>query len=180
MRATITAKTEPTDAVARLTRARAALIGFLCTVATGGADAQTSATSAAQDIVRAGTQASQQGPAEFFTGRVRVDPVWSANSDINATGGWVTFEPSARSAWHTHPRGQRLVVVSGVGLTQEWGKPAQVLRPGDVVWCPPGVKHWHGAGPTTAMTHLHVTGTEPDGKNVTWMEKVSDEQYNAR
>jgi len=158
----------------------AALAGFLGIVAAGAADAQPSTAPAGQEIVRAGSQPSQQGPAEYFTGRVRVDPVWAANADINATGGWVTFEPGARSAWHTHPRGQRLVVVSGLGLTQEWGKPAQVLRPGDVVWCPPAVKHWHGAGPTTAMTHLHVTGTTPDGNNVTWMEKVSDEQYHAR
>ena len=133
----------------------------------------------AQEITRAGTQASAAGPAEFFTGRVRVDPVWPANGDIQASGGMVTFEPGARSAWHTHPKGQRLVVTSGVGLTQEWGKAVQVLRPGDAVWCPPGVKHWHGAAPTTAMTHLAVTGSL-DGKNVTWMEKVSDEQYNAR
>jgi quercetin dioxygenase-like cupin family protein len=156
------------------------LASFPCIVGAGAADAQTNAPAASQEIVRAGSQASLQGPAEYFTGRVRVDPVWAANADINSTGGLVTFEPGARSAWHTHPRGQRLVVMSGVGLTQEWGKPAQVLRPGDVVWCPPGVKHWHGAGPTTAMTHLHVTGTEPDGRNVTWLEKVSDEQYNAR
>ena len=156
-----------------------ALAGFLCIVAAGAADAQTSAPPAAQEIVRAGTQASQQGPAEFFTGRVRVDPVWAADADINASGALVTFEPGARSAWHTHPIGQRLVVVSGVGLTQEWGKPVQVIRPGDVVSCPPGVKHWHGATPTTAMTHLAVTGTA-GGRNVTWMEKVSDEQYNAR
>ena len=159
---------------------RAALAGFLGIGVAGAANAQPSTSPAGQEIVRAGSQPSQQVPTEFFTGRVRVDPVWSANADINATGGLVTFEPGARSAWHTHPRGQRLWVISGVGLTQEWGKPAQILRPGDVVWCPPGVKHWHGAGPTTAMTHLHVTGTEPDGKNVTWMEKVSDEQYHAR
>lgn len=157
-----------------------ALAGLLGIVAAGAADAQPGMRPASQQISLAGSQPSQQGPAEFFTGRVRVDPLWAADADINATGGWVTFEPGARSAWHTHPRGQRLVVLSGVGLTQEWGKPAQVLRPGDVVWCPPGVKHWHGAGPTTAMTHLHVTGHEPDGKNVTWMEKVSDEQYQAR
>lgn len=158
-----------------------AFASFLCIVAAGPADAQTSPpAAAAQEIVRAGAQASLQGPADYFTGRVRVDPVWAANADINAAGGLVTFEPGARSAWHTHPRGQRLVVISGVGLTQDWGKPVQVLRPGDVVWCPPGVKHWHGAGPTTAMTHLHVTGTEPGGNNVAWMEKVSDEQYNAR
>jgi quercetin dioxygenase-like cupin family protein len=133
----------------------------------------------AQEIARAGSQASVAGPAEFFTGRVRVDPVWPADTHINASGGLVTFEPGARSAWHTHPAGQRLVVLSGVGLTQEWGKSVQVIRPGDVVWCPPGVKHWHGATSATAMTHLAVTGTL-DGKNVNWMEKVSDEQYNAR
>ncbi|MCC3261927.1 cupin domain-containing protein, partial [Paenibacillus polymyxa] len=113
------------------------------------------------------------------TGRARIDPVWPADKNINASGGLVTFEPGARSAWHTHPAGQRLVVTSGVGLTQEWGKPVQVIRPGDVVWCPPGVKHWHGAAPGTAMTHLAITGTV-DGKNVTWMEKVTDAQYNAR
>ena len=142
------------------------------------ADAQAPPVSASQSITRAGKQASAAGPADFFTGRVRVDPVWPADGSINASGAWVTFQPGARSAWHTHPAGQRLVVVSGVGLTQEWGKPVQVIRPGDVVWCPPGVKHWHGASPTTAMTHLAVTGTV-DGKNVSWMEKVSDEYYNA-
>ncbi len=148
-------------------------------IAAGPAAAQTPAAAATQTITRAGEQASVAGSADFFTGRVRVDPVWPADANINASGAWVTFEPGARSAWHTHPAGQRLVVVSGVGLTQEWGKPVQVIRSGDVVWCPPGVKHWHGAAPTTAMTHLAVTGTV-DGKNVSWMEKVSDEQYNAR
>jgi quercetin dioxygenase-like cupin family protein len=133
----------------------------------------------AQEITRAGSQPSAAGPADFFTGRVRVDPVWPADANINASGAWVTFEPGARSAWHTHPAGQRLVVQSGVGLTQEWGKPLQVIHPGDVVYCPPGVKHWHGASRTTAMTHLAVTGTV-DGKAVNWMEKVTDEQYNAR
>ena len=132
-----------------------------------------------QQISRAGSQASLVGPAEFFTGRVRIDPVWPADKDINASGNLVTFEPGARAAWHTHPAGQRLMVVSGVGLTQEWGRPVQEIRPGDVIWCPPGVKHWHGAAPATAMSHLAVTGTL-DGKNVEWMEKVSDEQYNAR
>ncbi len=151
--------------------------------ATAGAAAaqntQNSAPAAGQEISRAGSQASASGPTEFFTGRVRVDPVWAADASINTSGHWVTFEPGARSAWHTHPAGQRLVVLSGVGLTQELGKPVQVIRPGDVVVCPPGVKHWHGAGPTTAMTHLAVTGYA-DGKNVNWMGKVSDEQYNAR
>ena len=133
----------------------------------------------AQEITRAGIQPSAAGPAEFFTGRVRVDPVWPADGHINASGAWVTFEPGARSAWHTHPAGQRLVVQSGLGLTPEWGKPVQLIRPGAVVWCPPHVTHWHGAAPTTAMTHLAVTGTL-EGKNVNWMEKVSDEQYSAR
>lgn len=131
-----------------------------------------------QHIVQAGEQASIVGPEQYFTGRVRIDPVWPADGNINASGGMVTFEPGARSAWHTHPAGQRLVVTSGVGLTQEWGKAVKVIRPGDVVWCPPGVKHWHGAAPGTAMTHLAVTGSV-DGKNVEWMEQVSDEQYNA-
>jgi quercetin dioxygenase-like cupin family protein len=162
------------------TGAYGALAGLVCIIAAGPADAQTNAPAAAQEIVRAGAQPSAQGPADFFTGRVRVDPVGTANADFTVAGGLVTFEPGARSAWHTHPKGQRLLVISGVGLTQEWGKPTQVIRPGDAVWCPPGVKHWHGAGPTTAMTHLHVTATAPDGQNVTWMEKVSDEQYNAR
>ena len=161
------------------TGACAGLIGFLCTVGAGAADAHASPTSAAQAVVRAGTQPSQEGLAEFFTGRVRVDPVWAASDEINSLGALVTFEPGARSAWHTHPRGQRLIVVSGVGLTQQWGNPVQVIRPGDVVSCPPGVKHWHGAAATTAMTHLAVTGNQ-DGRNVNWMEKVSDEQYNAR
>ena len=133
----------------------------------------------AQQITRAGEQASTFGSVENFTGRARVDPLSSPNENINASLAYVTFDPGARSAWHTHPAGQRLVVTAGVGLTQEWGKPVQVIRAGDVVWCPPGVKHWHGAAPSTAMTHLAMTGSV-DGKSVTWMEKVTDEQYNAR
>lgn len=146
----------------------------------GGAGSSTSAkTATAQRVVAAGSQPSVAGSAETFTGRVRVDPVWTADQHLNASGLWVTFERGARSAWHTHPAGQRLVVVAGVGLVQEWGKPVQEIRPGDVVECPPGVKHWHGATATTAMTHLAVTGVR-DGNNVDWMEKVSDAQYNAR
>jgi quercetin dioxygenase-like cupin family protein len=160
-------------------RKAAACAALAQAAALAPAGAQT-ASPAAQDIARAGTQASAAGPAEFFTGRARIDPQWSADAHLNASGALVTFEPGARSAWHTHPAGQRLVVISGAGLTQEWGKPVQVIRPGDVVFCPPNVKHWHGAGPTTAMTHLAVTGTAADGKNVNWMEKVSDEQYNTR
>lgn len=135
-------------------------------------------STAAQQISRAGTQASVAAPEQFFTGRARVDPLFPATDAINAAGAYVTFEPGARSAWHTHPAGQRLVVVSGVGLTQEWGKRVQEIRPGDVVVCPPDVKHWHGATPTTAMTHLAVTGAE-DGKRVEWQEKVTDDQYHS-
>jgi quercetin dioxygenase-like cupin family protein len=134
---------------------------------------------AGQEITRAGEQASARGPVEHFIGQVRVDPLFAATKGLNASGAYVAFEPGARSAWHTHPAGQRLVVVSGVGLTQEWGKPVQVIRPGDVVVCPPGVKHWHGAAPNTSMTHLAVTGSL-DGKSVEWMEAVTDEQYKSR
>lgn len=155
----------------------ASLLGLgLSAMALPGAADPTSASTQAQQIARAGSQASTAGPDEYFTGRVRIDPVWAADAGINASGALVTFEPGARSAWHTHPAGQRLVVMSGVGLVQEWGKPVQEIRPGDVVRCPPGVKHWHGAKPDTAMTHLAVTGSV-DGKNVEWMEKVSDADY---
>jgi quercetin dioxygenase-like cupin family protein len=153
---------------------------FAALIGAGAAEVTAAEAAApAQEITRAGAQPSSSGPPEFFTGRVRVDPAWPANENINASGGVVTFEPGARSAWHTHPAGQRLLVLSGVGLTQEWGKPVQVIRAGDVVWCPPNVKHWHGAMPTTAMSHLAVTGTL-EGRNVNWMEKVSDEQYTPR
>lgn len=132
-----------------------------------------------QTIQRAGAQAPSFGAAASFDGRVRVDPLTPANAAINAASAYVTFEPGARSAWHTHPQGQYLIVTAGIGLTQEWDKPVQELRAGDVVWCPPGVKHWHGAVPTSAMTHLAITGAQ-DGKSVTWMEKVSHAQYNRR
>ncbi|WP_369936963.1 cupin domain-containing protein [Xanthomonas tesorieronis] len=133
----------------------------------------------AQTISRGGTQHSMDGPQAYFTGRARIDPLYEANEHINATSAYVTFEQGARSAWHTHPRGQYLVVTSGVGRTQQWGGPVEEIRPGDVIWCPPGIKHWHGAAPNTAMTHLAITGME-DGKNVQWMEKVTDDQYLAR
>jgi quercetin dioxygenase-like cupin family protein len=129
-----------------------------------------------QTITRAGSQPSTKGPAEYFIGNVRVDPLFPAKESAPYSGGMVTFEPGARSAWHTHPTGQHLIVTSGVGWTQEWGGPVVEIRAGDVVWCPPGVKHWHGATPTTAMTHLALTGAV-NGKNVEWMEKVSDSQY---
>jgi quercetin dioxygenase-like cupin family protein len=132
-----------------------------------------------QTVSVAGSQPAAKGPAEYFTGSVRVDPLFAAKDTAPFSGAYVTFEPGARSAWHTHPAGQHLIVTSGVGRTQAWGGPVVEIRAGDVVWCPPGVKHWHGATPTTAMTHIALTGTV-GGKNVDWLEKVSDEHYNTR
>lgn len=136
------------------------------------------ASASAQDmtITRAGAQASAKGPDQNFTGAVRVDPLFSAHAPSTASGAYVTFEPGARSAWHTHPKGQVLVVTAGVGRVQRWGGPVQELHPDDVVWTPPGVKHWHGAAPTTAMTHMAIQEAA-DGKSVAWLEQVSDEQY---
>jgi quercetin dioxygenase-like cupin family protein len=129
-----------------------------------------------QSVSPAGSQPSTKGPAEWFTGNVRVEPLFAPKDPSQYSGAYVTFEPGARSAWHTHPAGQHLIVTHGVGLTQEWGGPLVEIRAGDVLWCPPGVKHWHGAAPSTAMTHIALTGTV-NGKNAEWMEKVSDEQY---
>ena len=137
------------------------------------------ADTARQTITRAGTQAPTIGDAARFEGNVRVDPLTPGNAGINVSTAYVTFEPGARSAWHTHPAGQYLVVTAGAGLTQEWGQPVQQLRVGDVVWCPPDVKHWHGASATGAMTHIAITSAAP-GKSVTWMEKVSDARYQSR
>jgi quercetin dioxygenase-like cupin family protein len=127
-------------------------------------------------IARAGSQPSSKGPAQYFTGSVRVDPLFPAHAPAGTSGAYVTFEPGARSAWHTHPAGQVLIVTAGVGRVQRWGGKVEEIRPGDVVWTPPGVKHWHGAAPTTAMTHIAIQDAV-GGKNVEWMEKVSDEQY---
>lgn len=132
-----------------------------------------------QTITRSGSQASSKGPAEYFTGNVRIDPLFSENESAQYAGAYVTFQPGARSAWHTHPTGQRLIVIEGVGLVQEWGGPIEEIREGDVVWCPPGVKHWHGASPTKTMMHMALTGVQ-DGKNVQWLEKVSDKQYSMK
>jgi quercetin dioxygenase-like cupin family protein len=128
------------------------------------------------DIKRAGSQPSGKGPAEYFTGTVRVDPLFSAPAPARVVGASVTFEPGARTAWHTHPLGQTLIVTAGCGRAQRWGGPIEEIRPGDVVWIPPSEKHWHGAAPTTAMTHFAIQ-EQLDGKTVDWMEKVSDEQY---
>lgn len=132
--------------------------------------------SGTQTIARAGSQASVKGPASWFTGDVRVDPLFPANDTANYSGAYVTFEPGARSAWHLHPAGQHIIVTSGVGRTGTRDGAVQEIRAGDVIWCPPGVPHWHGATPTTAMTHLVITGSL-DGENVQWQEKVSDQEY---
>ena len=129
------------------------------------------------ELKRNGSQFSARGPAEYFTGTVRVDPLFKAPTPARASGAYVTFEPGARSNWHTHPLGQTLIVTSGFGFVQSWGGPVKVIRPGDVVSCPPGEKHWHGASPNTAMTHIAIQEAL-DGKVVDWMEKVTDEQYN--
>jgi quercetin dioxygenase-like cupin family protein len=131
------------------------------------------------DITRAGSQPSATGPAEYFTGTVRIDPLFQAPTPARVAGAAVTFEPGARTAWHTHPLGQTLIVISGGGRVQRLGGPIEEIRPGDVVWFPPGEKHWHGASPTTAMTHIAVQEAL-DGKAVEWMEQVSDEQYEGR
>ena len=127
------------------------------------------------EIKRAGSQHSAKGSPEWFTGTVRIDPLFLAR----VVGASVTFEPGARTAWHTHPLGQSLIVTAGCGLVQRWGGPIEEIRPGDVVWISPGEKHWHGATPTTAMTHIAIQ-EQLDGKIVDWMEKVSDEQYAGR
>jgi quercetin dioxygenase-like cupin family protein len=128
------------------------------------------------EIKRNGSQPSGRGPAEYFTGSVRVDPLFQAPDPARASGASVTFEPGARTAWHTHPLGQTLIVMFGLGWVQHWDGPVEEIRPGDVVWFPPGEKHWHGATPTTPMTHIAIQ-EKLDGKAVDWMEKVTDEQY---
>lgn len=129
-------------------------------------------------ITRSGSQPSSRGPAENFTGTVRVDQPFRAEDPARASGGLVTFEPGARSAWHTHPLGQTLLVTQGIGLVQRWGGPIQEIRPGDVVWIPPGEKHWHGASPKNGMSHFAISEIL-NGKSVDWLEKVSNEQYNS-
>ncbi len=131
------------------------------------------------DISRIGARPSSQGPSDWFTGTVRVDPLLEADAPARVSGASVAFEPGARTAWHTHPLGQTLLVTAGCGRAQQWGGPVAELRPGDVVWFAPGEKHWHGAAPTTAMTHLAIQ-ERLDGSAVQWLEHVSDEQYQGR
>ena len=128
------------------------------------------------EIKRSGSQPSAKGPAEWFTGTVRIDPLFDAPLPARATGASVTFEPGARTAWHTHPLGQTLIVTSGAGRAQRWGGPVEEIRPGDVIWIPPGEKHWHGAAAATAMTHTAIH-EKLDGKAVDWLEHVTAEQY---
>jgi quercetin dioxygenase-like cupin family protein len=128
------------------------------------------------EISPSGSRPTTKGAAQYFTGSVVVEPLFSASEHTHASGGHVTFEPGARSAWHTHPAGQILVVTSGTGWVQEEGGVKREIKPGDVIWTPPGVKHWHGATAANAMSHIAITNVV-DGTNVTWMEKVSDEQY---
>jgi quercetin dioxygenase-like cupin family protein len=128
------------------------------------------------EIRRSGSRPSGKGSAEYFTGAVRIDPLFDTLDPGRANGASVTFEPAARTAWHTHPLGQTLVVTSGCGWAQRWGGPVEEIHPGDVIWFPPGEKHWHGATPTTALTHIAIQ-EKLDGKAVDWMEQVTDAQY---
>jgi quercetin dioxygenase-like cupin family protein len=128
------------------------------------------------NITRSGSQPSSKGSAEYFTGSVRIDPLFKANDPLRSSGSYVSFEPGARTAWHTHPVGQILIVTAGSGWIQQWGGPIEEIQQGDVVRIPPGLKHWHGATATTAMTHVALQ-EQLDGKAANWMEKVSDEQY---
>lgn len=130
------------------------------------------------EIKRAGSQPSNKGPADWFTGAARIDPLFDRGDPARVSGASVTFEPGARTAWHTHPLGQTLIVTSGCGWAQREGGPVEEIRPGDVIWFPPGEKHWHGASPKTAMTHIAVQ-EKLNGSPVNWLEKVTDEQYRA-
>ena len=130
------------------------------------------------DIKRNGSRPSDLGSAEYFTGAVQIEPLFEAPEPARVRGASVTFEPGARTAWHTHPLGQTLIVTTGSGLAQRWRGPLEEIRPGDVIWFPPGEKHWHGASPTTPMTHIAIQ-EQLDGRAVEWMEHVSNEQYQA-
>ena len=157
----------------------AATVMSLSSPASVFAQANPGGDSQAVTITRSGSQPSSKGPAEYFTGAVRVDPLFRANDPARTSGAYVTFEPGARSAWHTHPLGQTLIVTAGAGRVQRWGGPIEEIRPGDVVWIPPGQKHWHGAAPDSAMTHIAIQ-EHVGGKTVDWLEKVSDTQYGER
>ena len=131
------------------------------------------------DIKRSGSRPSRKGPTEYFTGTVRIDPLFEAPDPARVVGASVTFEPGARTAWHSHPLGQTLIVTAGCGRVQRWGGPIEDIRPGDVIWFSLGEKHWHGATATTAMTHIAIQ-EQLEGKTADWMEKVSNEQYQSQ
>jgi len=152
---------------------------LLAAVSTAGLLAGSALAAEAEGVrvTRVGTQASVAGPESYFTGRVRIDAPFSGSGEARVGGATVTFEPGARTAWHTHPLGQTLIVTAGAGRVQQWGGPVQTIRAGDTVWIPPGVKHWHGAAPTTAMSHIAIAEAL-EGKVVEWLEQVSERQYN--
>ncbi|WP_448121737.1 (R)-mandelonitrile lyase [Xanthomonas arboricola] len=152
--------------------ATAMSLSMMAAVTPGGEEQQ------AIRVSKAGGAASAAGRADYFTGKVRIDAPFQADAPARLGGATVTFEPGARTAWHTHPLGQTLIVTAGAGRVQEWGKPAQQIRPGDIVWIPPGVKHWHGANATVAMSHIAIAEAQ-DGSPVTWLEQVSEAQYAA-
>jgi quercetin dioxygenase-like cupin family protein len=150
--------------------------------ATSGGSAPQAASNAESQMIsitRIGSQPSAKGSAEYFTGVVRIDSRFQRSNPARVGGGIVTFEPGARTAWHTHALGQTLIVTAGAGLVQQWGGPIQEMKPGDIVWIPPGVKHWHGATATTGMAHIAIAEAL-EGKAAQWMEKVTDEQYNGK
>jgi quercetin dioxygenase-like cupin family protein len=153
------------------------LVGILgLTMNTTAAQSSTSASSPQIVLTPESSQKVSNGAPDRFTGAVRVQSLFDAKDEARSTGGQVTFQPGARSAWHTHPLGQILIVTDGVGWFQQWGGPVRVMRKGDVIWIPAGVKHWHGATPTSSVTHIAIQENR-DGRNVDWLEKVSDEQY---
>lgn len=152
------------------------MIGVSLLLLVAAAQSQTPNDKGAIQIIRKGSQPSRQAPAEHFTGSARVDPLFQATSPSHAGGALVTFEPGARTAWHTHPLGQILIVTAGIGRVQRWGDPVEEIHQGDVVWIPPGQKHWHGAAPDSSMAHIAIVEAL-DGKTVDWLEKVSDAQY---
>lgn len=168
---------------------KAAVMGVALLAGTYGAGVAGVCAAAAQEagspsathqvIVRNGTNPTTKLSNEIFTGNANHSRIWRSLGDTTVSGSFVTFEPGARASWHTHPKGQLLVVTFGKGLVQEWGQPIQEINAGDVIWCPPGVKHWHGGGYNTSMTHVSVCEAV-DGKNVTWLEKVSDDEYYGR
>jgi quercetin dioxygenase-like cupin family protein len=154
-----------------------ALVAALLLATAARGEAQSMDTTSAIRIDRNGTRPSQQGPEEWFTGRVRIDPLFAATETTQAAAATVTFEPAARTAWHTHPRGQTLIVTSGLGRVQREGGPVEQMRPGDVIWIPAGVKHWHGAEAAVGMSHIAIQ-EHRDGAIVEWLEQVSEAQYN--